>query len=124
MYDSIDRTSHISILKELGLDNKTTSIIKTTLAVTYSKVKFMGQVSEPFLIRTGVRQGDRLSPPLFSCVLEKVVREWNQNLKEGNGIKTGTKGVKCNCLAFADDMALIAKDWSEAELQLQKQALK
>lgn len=126
-YDSIDRSSLFLTLKELGLDNKTISIIKATLTDTYSKVKFLGELSDPFLIETGVRQGDGLSPLLFNCALEKVVREWNKNLDKTSGIKLGTKGLKVNCLAFADDMALIAKNWEEAEQQikeLEKQAAK
>lgn len=48
-YDSIDKTSVISKRKELGLDKKTTNI--TILTDAYSEVKFMKELSEPFLIK-------------------------------------------------------------------------
>ncbi|KAG8228925.1 hypothetical protein J437_LFUL007316 [Ladona fulva] len=32
-------------------------------------------------IKIGVRQGDGLSPSLFNCTLEKVIREWRESLK-------------------------------------------
>jgi len=75
-YDSIDRETLFNTLEEFGADDKSTAIIKSTLTNTKSKVKFMGEISEPFEIKTGVRQGDGLSPLLFNCVLEKVMREW------------------------------------------------
>lgn len=126
-YDSIDRESLFSVLKEFNLDSKTTNLIKETLSNTYSKVKFMGELSESFEIKTGVRQGDGLSPLLFNCALEKVVREWNMKIDSGIRLGPKNKGIKVNCLAFADDMALLAETWEEAKeqiLELQKQAAK
>lgn len=126
-YDSIDRESLLSVLEEMGLDKKTTNIIKATLTNTFSKVKFMGELSEPFEIKTGVRQGDVLSPLLFNCALEKVVREWNTNIKSGIRLGCKRKNLKVNCIAFADDMALFAETMEEAQeqiLELKKQAAK
>lgn len=71
----------------------------------------MGEVSESFVIRTGVRQGDGLSPLLFNLVLDKVMREWRENLIQKNmwkPIKIGRK-VQITCLAFADDLAILAE---------------
>lgn len=126
-YDSIDRESLLSVLEELGLDKKTTNIIKATITNTFSKVKFMGELSDSFEIKTGVRQGDGLSPLLFNCALEKVVREWKKNIK--SGIRLGCKktNLKINSIAFADDMALFAETMEEAReqiLELKKQAAK
>lgn len=124
-YDSIDRESLFYILEEFGLDGKTLNIIKETLTNTPSKVRFMGELSEPFEIRTGVRQGDGLSPLLFNCALEKVVREWDAKTRGGIRLGTKNKGITIKCLAFADDLALLAETWGEAKEQiaeLQEQA--
>lgn len=63
-YDSIDRVSLLSILEELGLDRKTSNIIKSILTNTFLRVKFIGKLSDPF----GVRQGDGLSNVSYSIV--------------------------------------------------------
>lgn len=121
-YDSIDRESLFQILEEQGLDRKTLAIIKETLTNTKSKVKFMGEVSEPFEIKTGVRQGDGLSPLLFNCVLEKVIREWRrqkQTLKIDQPIKLGRTNIKIDCLAFADDLAILTHDIAAAQKQIE-----
>ena len=118
-YDSIDRDSLIEILGELGLDKKTTNIIKETLTETKSKVKFMGEQSKTFKIDTGVRQGDNLSSLLFNCVLEKIVREWRKAGAPAHQLGPKLKGITLYCLAFADDMALIAKNIADAQKQLQ-----
>lgn len=112
-YDSIDRETLYKILNELGLDNKTRRLINQTLRNTQSKVKFRGEISKPFNIKTGVRQGDGLSPLLFNCVLEKVIREWRVALKENkimDRIRLGYKrnNLTIDCLAFADDLGLFA----------------
>lgn len=123
-YDSVDRQALFNILEEQGLDNKTTNLIKQTLTGTTSKVKFMGEVSEPFEIRTGVRQGDGLSPLLFNLVLDKVIREWEIELKRtGNWrpVRLGTqkKGIEVACLAFADDLAILTEEEEKAIRQIE-----
>lgn len=126
-YDSIDRESLLSVLEEMGLDKKTTNIINATHTNTFSKVKFIGEISEPFEIKTGVRQGDGLSPLLFNCTLEKGVREWNTKIKSGIRLGCKKKNLKVNYIAFADGMALFAETMEEAQeqiLELKKQAAK
>ena len=121
-YDSIDRESLFQILKEQGLDLKTLAIIRDTLTNTKSKVKFMGDISDPFEIKTGVRQGDGLSPLLFNCVLEKVIHEWRKQKIEYNvdqPIKLGRTNIKVDCLAFADDLAILARDTATAQKQIE-----
>ena len=121
-YDSIDRESLFQILKEQGLDLKTLALIRETLTDTKSKVKFMGEISQPFQIKTGVRQGDGLSPLLFNCVLEKVIKEWRKQKIENKldqPIKLGRTNIKVDCLAFADDLAILARDVDTAQKQIE-----
>lgn len=112
-YDSIDRNSLFKILEEFGFDNKTRAIIRQTLTNTTSKVKFRGEISDAFEITTGVRQGDGLSPILFNCVLEKIIREWRRKLDNEEieiGVRLGCKKEKLfvDCLAFADDLVFFS----------------
>lgn len=77
--DSIDRESVMPTLKELGLEYKTLNIIKTTITNTYTKVKFMADLSDPFEIRTGVSQGDGVS---LGCSIASWTK-WSVNGTEG-----------------------------------------
>lgn len=119
-YDSIDRATLYKILEEFGIDRKTRAIIRQTLTGTISKVKFMGDISDPFDIQTGVRQGDGLSPLLFNIVLEKIIRTWEKEVK---GIQIGIKKENrfhVKCLAFADDLAILTNNRKEATHAIEK----
>lgn len=122
-YDCVDRQTLFQILQEFGLDNKTREIIQATLTGTSSKVKFRSSISDPFQIKTGVRQGDGLSPLLFNCALEKVIRDWRTEVhkhKIPSGVTIGRirSGISIDCLAFADDLALFAQTPESATAQI------
>lgn len=121
-FDSVDRETIDKIIREFGVKRKLANIIRETLTNTISKVKFMGELSQPFEIKTGVRQGDGLSPLLFNCVLEKIVRIWNLELQNHKiePIVLGRKatGIKVNCLAFADDFAILSENLTDAITQI------
>ena len=68
-YDSVDRDTLFQCLQEYNVDPKTLNLVKLTLTDTVSKIKFLGELSDPFSIHTGVRQGDALSPILFNLSL-------------------------------------------------------
>ena len=78
----------------------------------------MGEISDPFAIR----QGDGLSPLLFNCVLEKVIQEWRKQksvLKIDQPITVGRGKLAIDCLAFADDLAILTCDVSKAQKQIE-----
>lgn len=123
-YDSIDRQSLFNILEEYNLDPKTRRLIQQTLTDTTSKAKFIGEISKPFLIKTGVRQGDGLSPLLFNIVLDKVIKEWQKELEKQNIWKPVMLGkqrdnINVTCLAFADDLAILSEDEKTAIRQIE-----
>ena len=112
-YDSIDRETLFKTLREYRIDETTITIIQETLTNTTSKVKFQGEISRSFQVKTGVRQGDGLSPMLFNCVLDKVIVEWRK-LTQQHGVESIQIGgkrrgaIETNCFAFADDLACFA----------------
>lgn len=121
-YDSVDRKTLFNTLEEFGVDSKLIALIKQTLSDTRSKVKFRGEISQMFKIETGVRQGDGLSPLLFNCVLEKIIREWRKKLDEKGitKIKIGRKkdNIDADCIAFADDLAILSENIDDAIEQI------
>ena len=72
---------------------------------TRSAVRIKGTLSSFFLEnKSGLKQGDPLSPILFNLALQKMI----QSIRiVPNGIKIGKEQL--NVLAYADDIALIKK---------------
>jgi len=75
---------------------------------TFCKVRFLGEVSTSFECKTGLRQGDALSPVLFNLALEKVVQDATDT-KEMDVIGTHT------LLACADDIIILGKSKHDVE---------
>lgn len=71
-YDSIDRNKALEVL---GIPKKYVSLIKGCNYRTMCRVHFLQEMSETFEVKSGLRQGDALSPTLFNLALEKVMRE-------------------------------------------------
>jgi hypothetical protein len=44
----------------------------------FCKIRYLQNYSEAFEIKSGLRQGDALSPKLFNLALEKIVRDTNE----------------------------------------------
>lgn len=102
-YDSICREVLFDIMEEFGIPRKLIRLTKATLTTTKCKVLIQGVLSDPFIIETGLRQGDRLSTILFNLALEKVVRAMSINWR--GTIFTTSRQLA----AFADDADLIGR---------------
>jgi sorting nexin-29 len=74
-YDSIDRERLWEALRAFGIPMKIIKMIKLCKSKTYSREKFGNELSMAFKIKSGLRQGDAMSPILFNMALESVVRE-------------------------------------------------
>ena len=106
-FDSVKQSYLINALGKQGVPETYIEII----ADMYSNLKsrIVTDVKGPyFSVESGVRQGDLLSSTLFNCLLEEVFRslDWG---KKGINIS----GENLSNLRFADDVILIATDFSE-----------
>jgi hypothetical protein len=72
-----------------------------TLQNTEASVKLENLTSKPFLISSGVRQGDPLSATIFSLVLHSVIDKLNIR----GDISLKLKQI----VAYADDVSLLAR---------------
>ncbi|KFD59308.1 hypothetical protein M514_00692, partial [Trichuris suis] len=81
------------------------------LANSFTRVEHSSGISDLIPIRRGVKQGDPMSPLLFSLVVDELLDDLARN---GGGF-TFASNVRVNCLAFADDLLLLSD--SKAGLQ-------
>ena len=84
--------------------------IENIYLVCLASVNINGYITDWFSTKYGVRQGDSLSPTLFSLFINDLATD----LKSTNG-GIEINGIKIHCLFYADDIAIIAQ--SEKELQ-------
>jgi sorting nexin-29 len=68
-------------MEEFLLPGKLRRLIEVTLQNVRCKVKTQNGISDPFITRRGIRQGDALSCMLFNIVLEKAVRVAGLNIR-------------------------------------------
>jgi hypothetical protein len=78
-YDSVKKEVLYNILLEFGIPKKVVRLIKMCLNKTYSKVCVGKLLSDKFPLQNGLKQGDVLSPFLFSFALEYAVRKVKEN---------------------------------------------
>jgi len=78
-YDSVRREYLYNILIECGIPMKLIKLIKISLNETYSRVWVGKHVSDMFPIRSGLKQGDALSPLLYNLAFEYAIRRVQVN---------------------------------------------
>jgi hypothetical protein len=97
-------------LEAHGVDGTYVEVLANMYNTCTAQVRIQRDSSEKFRILRGVRQGDTLSPKMFSAALEEVFRRVNL---EGKGININ--GEYLSHLRFADDIVLISHSASELE---------
>jgi len=80
-YDSIDREQLWTALRNFRIPKKLVKLVEMCNQQTFCKVRFMGETSKAFECKTGLRQGDALLAILFNLVLEKVIRDTQEERK-------------------------------------------
>jgi len=73
-FDSIKRNKILDSLTQSKIPPKLIRLIKLTLENTSAKVKVNKAYTEEFRVESGVKQGDPLSPILFSLVIDTVLK--------------------------------------------------
>jgi hypothetical protein len=108
-YDSVRREKLYNILIQFGIPKKLVQLVKVCLSDPTSKVRIGNIISDSFGIRSGLKQGDALSPLLFNFALEYAIQK----------VKKYKKGLKLNGLnqlfVYADDVDLLGDDIHELQ---------
>jgi hypothetical protein len=104
-FDSLDRECIWIALKNRGLPDKIINIIRQLYNEFQCCVMHDGQLTEPFITVSGVRQGCILSPLLFLVVLDEVLMNSLDVVKGGISWKL-TETLED--LDYADDIVLLS----------------
>ena len=105
-FDCLDHNKLWKILKEMGIPDHQTCLLRNLYAGQEATVRTGHGTTDWFQIGKGGRQGCILSPCLFNLHAEYIRR--NAGLDEAQaGIKTARKNI--NNLRYADDTTLMAE---------------
>jgi hypothetical protein len=116
---AFDRVAHRAILevfKHTGAPTAFIVLVSNMLSGVLVQVLVNGNLTADFHIGRGTRQGDPLSPLLFVFVIETLSRAV-QSHSDIRGIKISTN-VEVRIELVADDVALVALDWSSFNKQI------
>ena len=118
-FDSIWREALWHKLISNGIQGKILNVIKSLYAQIKSCVFLNGEKSEFFISTRGVRQGENLSPLLFSLFVNDIESEF---LKLGCSYINLDNFIRLMVLMYADDTIILAD--SAENLQIALNALK
>ena len=116
-FDCVDHNKLWKILKEMGISDYLTCLLKNLYASQDSTVRTRHGTMDWFKIGKGVRQGCILSPCLFNLYAEFIM--WNAGLDGAQaGIKIARRNI--NHLRYADDTTLMAESKEDLKSLLMK----
>ena len=101
-------------LVKLGLRGNILNIIKSMYDSVKSRVKFCDKVGNEFFCSLGVRQGECLSPLLFSLFLNDIEKQFSNSGVEGLDLDL----IKIFMLLYADDIVIFSNTADELQLGL------
>ncbi|BHF61969.1 hypothetical protein SprV_0100494900 [Sparganum proliferum] len=94
-----------------GVPAKMIAMIKAYYHPTTARVLVCNTLTQPFYIRSGVRQGCILSPILFNYAIDWVLE---RALHESDGVEFAP-GHRLSDLDYADDIALLASSFRDLQ---------
>jgi hypothetical protein len=135
-FDLVSRDGLFKILEKIGCPQKLLNIIVSFHKDMKGIVQFDGNTSQPFDIRSGVKQGCVLAPTLFGIFFAILIKHAFGNTTQGICLHTRSDGRLFNLarlrartkvrkiiireLLFADDAAIITHDHQELQNLLDK----
>ena len=130
-FDTVGRIGLWQLLRKYGCPEKFTTMIEALHTGMMENVSVGGEISEPFSVTNGIKQGCVLAPTLFSIFLSAMLDDAFRDMGDGVYIqsrqsadlfnvahfkvKTKTTRILMRQLLFADDSALVAHSAEEMQ---------
>ena len=104
-FDSIWHEGLMLKLLRAGIGGLFYNVIKNMYSKAKASVKNNGtELSDPFSIKRGVKQGDVLSPLLFNLYINDII----PLLQQDDGFPPSLGGKTVGCLLYADDLVILS----------------
>ena len=116
-FDCVDHNKRWKILKEVGIPNHLTCLLRKLYAGQEATVRTGHGTTDWFQIGKGEHQGCILSPCLFNFYAEDIMR--NSGLEEAQA-RIKIAGRNINHLRYADDTTLMAESEEKLKSLLMK----
>nr|VZI20836.1 unnamed protein product [Spirometra erinaceieuropaei] len=110
-FDSVHRESLRRIMALDGVPAKIIAMIKAYYRSTTARVLVRNNLSQPFGIRSGVRQGCILSPILFNYAIDWIL---GRVLRDSDGVEFAP-GHRLTDIDYVDDIALLASSFGDLQ---------
>ncbi|CAF4074483.1 unnamed protein product [Adineta steineri] len=127
-YDSVNRNLLWKVCRKYGISEKLVNLLKMLYKNSKAKVRIEGEVSDSFLIETGVLQGGIPSPILFNLLFDFIIRKViDQAGASGVQFVYGSNDFyhgprenydKCDILnlLYADDLVVMCETTNDLEI--------
>nr|VZI39331.1 unnamed protein product [Spirometra erinaceieuropaei] len=115
-FDSVHRESLWRIMAPDAVPAKVIAMIKAYYRSTTARVLVCNNLSQPFGIRSGVRQGCILSPILFNYAIDWIL---GRALRESGGVEFAP-GHRLTDLDYAADIALLASSFGDLQSMMSR----
>ena len=112
-FDYVDRDALMFKLREIGIEGNFYHTLKALYTGAKSCVKVNDKLTDWFNVNSGVRQGDSLSPTLFSLFLNDLAVDI-KDLDAGVMLS----GICLSILLYADDIVLMAPTPEKLQIML------
>lgn len=111
-FDSISHKALWAALESQGIQHGYITLLQNIYNNSKARIK-MDRLGKEFNIEKGVRQGDPISPNLFTAILERIFSKLNWD-----NLGININGEYLNHLRFADDIIIISESHEQLEYML------
>ena len=112
-FDSVETWAVLRSLQRCQIDYRYIEVLKSLYENATMSVKLQDQNTKPIQLQRGVRQGDVISPKLFTAALEDIFK-----LLDWSRLGININGEYINHLRFADDIVIMAETLEDLSTML------
>ncbi|KAI8420615.1 hypothetical protein MSG28_007859 [Choristoneura fumiferana] len=112
-FDSIETWAVLQSLQRCHIDYRYIEVLKSLYSSATMSIRLQDESTQPIQLQRGVRQGDVISPKLFTNALEDVFK-----LLDWNRFGININGEYITHLRFADDIVIMAESLEELNTML------